>query len=320
MEVTYANTDVEASAFDVDAKRKEIKRRRRQLSDMSRAVKVDAANVGKGGVMARVCAALASLIYRKSVVSVDKSATSECNVVASSMPEAPVGSLQNFTMMQRITGTSRSKSEGKLQHARAAMQARIEQLDQRSKSYRMLALKTAQSAKGASVGSAKQEALRLLKKAKAVEVQIASSRTALDAVDQQIDLMEQAVMQRQLTSALTATSKEIKVDPNAVSKVEDAMDAAIEARDVTADISAAMREFSRTATTEEADDDDLLAELQSMMGDAPDVRSRADAGAEEVPDMPRVPVEEDSSANGVEKRAKGKQKNKEESTPMLSAQ
>ena len=318
MDVTYANTGVHTDAFDVDAKKKEIKRRGRQLSDMSRAVKVDAANVGNGGVMARVCAALVSLMYRKSAVSVAKSPTSGSDAVASSMPEAPVVSLQNPTMMQRITGTSRPKSEGKLEHARAAMQARIEQLNQRSQSYRMLALKTAQIGKGASVGSANREALRLLKKAKAVEVQIASSRTALDAVDQQIDLMEQAVMQRQLTSALTATSKEIKVDPNAVSKVEDAMDAAIEARDVTADISAAMGEFSRAATTEEADDDDLLAELQSMMEDAPDVGSEADAGAEEVPDMPRVPVEEDSSAKGAEKRAKRKQK--EESTPMLSAQ
>ena len=124
----------------------------------------------------------------------------------------------------------------------APRQARIQELDKRSKHYRLLALQAAQSSKETKSASEKQEALRLLKKAKAVELQIASSRTALDAVDQQIDLMEQAAMQQQLTSALTATSKEIKIDANAVSKVEDAMDAAIEARDVTADVSAAMWE------------------------------------------------------------------------------
>ena len=180
------------------------------------------------------------------------------STVDSEAMSAKVGSADNVGFSRAVFGLAGGKKgqpAAKLEEAASVMRERILQLEERAQRERSnaLALKEAGHV---------QQAIRALKKAKASETQLEANQSSLMAVEQQVDMLAQAAMQKTLTSALASTSKSMKADGKMLSKAERAIDDATEARDMATDLNGVMAEFAQNGT--DALDDDLLAELDSM--------------------------------------------------------
>ena len=120
----------------------------------------------------------------------------------------------------------------------------------------------------------KAAALRAMRKVKAVEKQVASNQAALDAVEQQVDLMQQAVMQKTVASALQTSEQGAQEAKKLLQQAEGAVEDAAEARDMAEDLSTVMGEFANGGQHD--DDDELLAELDALiLGDVPTPPSEA---------------------------------------------
>ena len=172
------------------------------------------------------------------------------------------GTHTNAEMHQAVFGLAGAKKANpaaKLDEAAGVMRARIEQLEERARDQRAVAAKLAKAGQ-------KVQALRELKKAKAVEAQVEANQASLMAVEQQVDMLAQAAMQKTLTMALASTSKSMKKDAKALGKAEAAIDDAQEARDMASDLSHVMAEFAGNGTAD-IDEDELLAELHGMVAE-----------------------------------------------------
>ena len=144
----------------------------------------------------------------------------------------------------------------KLSEAADAMNRRIVELESRAAECRQEAVDALRDGK-------QKVALRALRKAKVMEAQVVSNQSALDAVETQVDMLAQADMQKQLASALSTSGKGLRKDKKLLKRAEDALEDATEVRDMADDLNGVMNEFA-TSAVPEADDDDLLLELQSM--------------------------------------------------------
>jgi hypothetical protein len=113
----------------------------------------------------------------------------------------------------------------------------------------------------------KSSAMRALKRAKATEKQLEANQASLLAMEQQVDLMAQAQMQKQIASALASSSKGMKAQKKLLKSAENAVDDASEARDMAEDLGQVMADFASNGNNE--DDDELLEELQMMMEEPP---------------------------------------------------
>ena len=162
-------------------------------------------------------------------------------------------------------GARKKKADpnAKLQEAAAAMQERIRALEYR-------AIDSKREASQLMKQGQKQAALRALKKSKALDKQVEQNQAALDAVEQQVDLMAQAEMQKQVTAALHTSSQGMKSSKEMLKKAESAIDDATDARDAADDLNGVMSEFA-AAGSNDVDDDELLSELQRLVeaGDDP---------------------------------------------------
>ena len=147
----------------------------------------------------------------------------------------------------------------KLKEAASALQERIEQLETRAQESRA-------DAASAMRANKKMQAMRALKKAKALEKQASSNQSSLDALEAQLSLLEQAAVQRQLASALASSSKQFKGTKKLLSVAENAIDDAADARDLAVELGDVMAEFGSNGAVE--DDDDLMAELNAMVASA----------------------------------------------------
>lgn len=154
------------------------------------------------------------------------------------------------------------------------MRTRVKTLEARVSEQRAEAVTLQQSGQ-------KPQAVRALRRAKATEMQIVHSQSALDACEQQLDLLAQTALQKQLTSALASTSKKMKKDSKSLECAESAVDDAADARDMANDLDVAVADFAR-AGQPNVDDDDLEAELASMVA--------IKIGAEEST-LPEVPLQ-----------------------------
>ena len=123
----------------------------------------------------------------------------------------------------------------------------------------------------------KHSAMRALKKAKMTEKQLEANQAALMAVEQQVDLMAQAQMQKQIASALASSSKGMKAQRTLLKNAESAVDDATDARDMADDLGQVMADFANNGNGND-DDDDLMQELRAMM-DADPPPPPAAAGA-----------------------------------------
>jgi hypothetical protein len=152
-----------------------------------------------------------------------------------------------------------------LEQAASVMRARIEQLEQRASEQR------AEAARLVRAGQ-KQAAMRALKKAKQLESSVAANSASLDAVEQQVDLLAQAAVQKTLTSALETTSKTMQKDKKMVQRAEKAVDDVSEVRDMAEDLNNAMSELANYGGND-IDEDELADELEAMMESAADSSS-----------------------------------------------
>ena len=161
----------------------------------------------------------------------------------------------------RLFGIKRADPHSKLAEAAESMEKRIQELELRVESERQEAKKQMQ------IGN-KGFAMRMLKKAKTTEKQLEANQAALLAVEQQVDLMAQAKMQKEVASALASSSKGMKAQKKLLKNAESAVDEAQDARDMADDLGNVMAEFAANGNGD-ADEEDLLAELQQMIDNDP---------------------------------------------------
>jgi hypothetical protein len=166
----------------------------------------------------------------------------------------------SVTTHSRLFGTSKSNPHSKLADAALSMQNRIQDLECRAASER------AEAKRLMGLGS-KSSAMRALKRAKATEKQLEANQASLLAVEQQVDLMAQAQMQKQIASALASSSKGMKAQKKLLKHAENAVDDASEARDMADDLGQVMADFASNGNHD--DDDDLMDELRQMMDEPP---------------------------------------------------
>lgn len=143
------------------------------------------------------------------------------------------------------------------------IQSAIQMVEQRLESVRDRAAMQRQRAVALSQAGKKAEALRELKKAKATDRQILAAQQALDALEQQSDLLSQSMLQRDLASALASTNSEVKSKTRGLlEKAEKATDESQELRDAAEDVAAV---FEGLAPTHDNDEDELLEELEELV-------------------------------------------------------
>lgn len=179
----------------------------------------------------------------------------------SSASSARTSSLEVNSRIFGLAGVKQGDPAKKLDQAASVMRGRIEHLEARATEQRQQALLLQKAGQ-------KAQALRALKKAKQIECQVAANQASLDAVEQQVDMLAQAAMQKTLTSALASTSKSMKADGKMLSKAERAIDDASEARDMATDLGQVMAEFAANGAGD-LDDDELLSELETMVDNEP---------------------------------------------------
>jgi len=109
------------------------------------------------------------------------------------------------------------------------------------------------------------EALLALKKSKNDEKLLASANAALETLSSQQDMLENAKLQKELASALASTTKSIKSKTKGLVKfAEKAVAGSQDLRDDAEDLNAA---FEGIQPTFNGDDDELLEELNELMGE-----------------------------------------------------
>ena len=163
-------------------------------------------------------------------------------------------SLFGVSKQQRSEATAIEAAMGKVQ-------MRLADLEERARTHRSLALKDKQSGNT-------QDALRELKKAKSLDRQVETTRVALDALERQLDTLSDIGLQRELATALTSTSKSLKVKTKGlVALADDAVEVTQELADDAEDIQAAFDGLMPSnGGSSKIDDEELLAELNEMVG------------------------------------------------------
>lgn len=171
---------------------------------------------------------------------------------AASAPSAASG----MQSSSRLFGMRKADPHTALASAASTMESRNQQLEARAASER-------EEAKRLMALGQKTSAMRALKRAKGTEKQLEANQAALIAVEQQVDLMAQAQMQKQVASALASSSKGMKAQKKLLKNAENAVDDAQDARDMADDLGNVMAEFAQNGNGPE--DDELLEELNAMM-------------------------------------------------------
>lgn len=109
----------------------------------------------------------------------------------------------------------------------------------------------------------KKEAVTMLRRSKPIQKQLETALASAEALDLQVLVLEDASLQKEVTSALSASVKKVKRGTkNLLKTTESAVDGAEEVRDLAEDVSQALGGLRA-----HEDEDDLLDELQSMMMD-----------------------------------------------------
>lgn len=174
----------------------------------------------------------------------------------------------------RIFGVRSSAADParKLELAGEALGARVASLEARAQQHRA-------AAKAAMADGSRPQALRELKRAKALDKQHQASQSVLDSIEMQSDLLAQTAVQKEVAAALGATTKSLKKEKHLLAKAEDAVDGAVELRDIHDDLTSVMLGLGDSAGD---DDDQLLAELEEMAstGAVGQPEQRGESGAE----------------------------------------
>ena len=182
-------------------------------------------------------------------------------------------------VLMRMVGVRKEKQSEtqKIEVAMEAVAERVQGLKDRVDIGRERALAARRAGK-------QEDALRELKKSKAVEKQLAVAQTALDTLERQQDLLAESALQRELATALNSTTQSVKAKGKGLlTLAEKAIDESVEAADDVQDVAAV---FENLGPTYEGDDEELLKELETMLDagspPAPEAVAVAPVEAEEV--------------------------------------
>lgn len=142
----------------------------------------------------------------------------------------------------------------RLNHAAESVEAHAGQLGERARAARA-------KAKELFAAHKKPEAMAALKRAKALEKQLETASATHAALEQQVDVLAESALQKEVASALSASVASTKKKTKGLmSKAEDAVDGATELKDFADDIAQTLG----TLQTDTFDDDELLEELEAM--------------------------------------------------------
>lgn len=208
----------------------------------------------------------------------DRAAASSASGSASSSSSSSSSSAESASsgVNARIFGLAGAKRASEpakmLESAAEVMKSRIQQLEIRAAEHR------AEAARLVRAGQ-KGPAMRMLKKAKQVEASVQANQASLDAVEQQVDLLAQAAVQKTLTSALETTSKNFKGSKKLVARAEKAVDDVSEVRDMAEDLQNALSELGANAS-QDIDEDDLQMELDAMLETAVEAEAEPASSSE----------------------------------------
>lgn len=191
-------------------------------------------------------------------------ATIEPAVGAAAGVGAAIGHRQsgeNNGLLNRLVGVRKQHcpETENIESVIQTVQLRVESLADRLKIGRERALMARQAGK-------QEQAVREMRKSKAVEKQLAAARVALDTLERQQDLIAETTLQRELATALKSTTTSVKTKSKGLlSLAEAAIDESMEVHDDAEDV-AAVFEGMAPAYDTGADDADLLAELDELVG------------------------------------------------------
>ena len=182
--------------------------------------------------------------------------------------------------------TGAPKKADKLALANEAVQVRAAELRAR--------METLRAAAGAQARAGqKKQALTTLKRSKVVEQQMGQAEQAAMMLEAQTDMIESASVQHVVTQALSAAVKKSKRSTKGLlSRAEAAADGASDMAELNQDLAATLGEMSQN----DHDDDELMAEIESMASDAqaPSAAAAAatapSAAATAVAQMPHAPT------------------------------
>ena len=247
-------------AYTADEKHRQLRMRKEQSRQLGVHIDELVRRAESGDVPAGCSTGLCAWIRRRLGIGSGE------HVSVAAVEAVKKGTHTNVELHRAVFGLAGASTKvdpaAKLEEAAQVMRARIEQLEERARDQRKVAV-------SASKAGQKAVAMRELKKAKAVEAQVEANQASLTAVEQQVDMLAQAAMQKTLASALATTSKSMKKDAKALGKAETAIEDAQEARDMATDLNQVMAEFADNGT-EALDEEDLLAELEGMMANEPE--------------------------------------------------
>jgi len=157
---------------------------------------------------------------------------------------------------EKASALRNATAAAKLNRTGDAVRARVQTLQSRLDTMRDQARSLGQEGK-------KAEAIAMLKRSKAIEKQLTVAQTTADALDVQILVLEEASLQREVSAALGASVKAVKKKTKTLLKdAESAVDGAADVRDLNEDVQGA---FEGLRPVSEADEDDLLAELDDLI-------------------------------------------------------
>lgn len=161
------------------------------------------------------------------------------------------------TLDQRVFGVrgKGASTSDRLVSASNAMEKRIGELNEKVESLSVKAAELAQSGKRA-------DALLMLKRKKGVLKQLETATATHVALESQVDMLQQASLQKEVASALSASVATTKKRTKGLlSKADDAVDGAVELKDLADDVAQALGGLQ----TDAYDDDELAAELDALV-------------------------------------------------------
>ena len=187
---------------------------------------------------------------------------------------------------QSAAGGGAASANARLEKAATQMENHAEQLYAKAGASRA-------KAKAMMAQGKKPEAMAALKRAKALEKQAEVAASTHAAIEQQKDMLESSLVQREVATALSASIATTKKKTRGLlEKAERAVDGSAELKDAADEISEVM---GGLATNDQYDEDDLLEELELMQREG-----QAGAAPEAAPVAAKAEVEPQAIVVGID--------------------
>ena len=170
-------------------------------------------------------------------------------------------SAMSVALFGKRRGEAASTPTQRLQMAQQSIDERCQALEMRAEASRKEAATLVTSGN-------KAGAMRALKRSKQLQSQASNLANASMAIERQSDMLEEAGLQQEVAKALQAGVKDMKKVQNAMKTVESISDTAITMCDDVEEINTLLSQLVNTGDAATIDEDDLLAELESMSQEA----------------------------------------------------